>query len=726
MFGRGALTMYHFTDVPMLVSGNYFLILDPQQNFLPRNKRQRRKVGVKITLATARRICADHLAPFQDICGFSSDMDHYDGTLFRFPFRGSKFTRLKEHDSYIESERTRALLDKYFEDATMALLFLRSISSVDLFIRGEDSARWCVSANRSEVFEDEIFRQVRIRSQTEKQAAVEKIWRIGMTDIVDCPSHIFKPGRGAAKITECGIAACLSHPTTAQRVFCTLPTPLRSCLPVSFHASFAITGDRKSIPFEDVQRDPSIAEWNKWLLTCCIPGFYLEFLKDLAPRLGDVSFDYWPRINDRGQPRTLTTLTKAIVKAFWDVLSDNDVLPIFPLARSMHVPDNASSLAKRPSGKVRKLYATTSLRTAQFDILPGEVSRQLQALFLKICPFLVILPEIIGFNMQRSEAGKSMTVVGAKFLSDIFRKEGNCKILEDFYAHGRDSKNGGCRAMELLMGILVENPGAKPEALKHLSGCRVLPRLDGSLGLLTLEREAGIVWNFIANETEQRLFSFAADSFVNTDLFQHSPRLSGIDISILATSRNPITALAGSKLNVRPLELQDMGALLTRNDSPLYRIDEPNRALWTQDFWLYLNSKLHVDDEKASSDDSALDLLTQNGLYDKPVYRVVSNNGQEQYCTPAQFDNEAWIVDPSNDEHRALCSAITDLRLADRNCLPSWLVKQEDNLGVPQSFLRLIKALKIIEHRSKISITAYLDQILTEKNRQVRTFRFDR
>ena len=27
MFGRGAMTMYHFTDVPMLISGSSFLIL---------------------------------------------------------------------------------------------------------------------------------------------------------------------------------------------------------------------------------------------------------------------------------------------------------------------------------------------------------------------------------------------------------------------------------------------------------------------------------------------------------------------------------------------------------------------------------------------------------------------------------------------------------------------------------------------------------------------------
>ena len=724
MFGRGAISMYHFTDVPMIVSGSHFLVLDPQQHFLPRNRRQRRKFGVKITLATARRICADHLAPFHDVCGFSSDMDHYEGTLFRFPFRGTNATRLKENDSYIEAKKTKSLLDKYFEDASMALLFLRNIESVDLHIRGEDHARWCVSAIRSEISEDEIFRQVKMRSQNEKQPAVEKIWRIGMTDIVDCPAHIVKPGRGSTKITECGIAACISHPTTSQRIFCTLPTPFRSCIPVSFHASFAVTGDRKSIPFEDVRRDPIVAEWNKWLLTCCIPEFYLEFLKDLAPRMGDASFQYWPLICDAEQPTTLTTLTKAVTEGFWNTLSGNDMIAIYPLARSMHVSNDASPLTKRPLGKIRKLYATTSLKKAQFDVLPNEISSQLRPLFLKTCPCLVVLPQTLGHYMPRSEAGKSMTLLGAEFLSDLFRKESNCRILEEFYAQRRDSKTGECQAMELLMGILVEKVSAKPDALNYLSGCRILPKLDGLLGHLTLERGNGIEWNFIADKTEQQLFSFAADSFVNTNLFQRSSRLPGIDLSLLATPRNPIKAITESNLNVRPLELQDIGTILARKDSPLIQIDGKNRASWTKKFWSYLNNKMRVDG-KSSIDDSVLKLLIYSGLQDTPLYRLISNNEQEQYCTPAQFDNEPCIVDPSTDEHHALCSVIKDLRLADRACLPFWLVKQEDDLRAPPSFLRLIKALKIVERRLNTSVTAYLDQILTEKNRQVRMFSFN-
>ena len=704
--------MYHFTDVPMIISGDYILILDPQQSFLPRNKRQKRKVGVKIKLSTARRDCVDHLMPFHGLCGFSSDEDHYEGTLFRFPFRGNNVTRLKEHDSFIDSEKAKNLLDKYFEDASMALLFLRNISSIDLIIRGENHSRWCVSASRADLSGYEIFRQVKIRSQKEKEKAAEKIWRIGVTDIVDCPSNVVKPGRGAAKITECGIAACISDPKTSQRIFCTLPTPFRTCIPVSFHASFAVTGDRKSIPFEDVRRDPVVAEWNKWLLADCIPGFYLDFLKDLAPIMGGDSFEYWPLINDRDHA---TKLTNTVVEAFWEKLSDNDMVPLFPLANSMHAPDNASPLKIRSSGKVRKLYATTSLRTAQFDGLPSSTSTQLRQLFLKICPSLVVLPAELGFAIPHKKIGKSMSYLGSELLSTLFREEDNCKYLAQFYAQERNSK-----AMALLMSILMEKAGSDPDSLNYLSGCRILPKLDGSLGLLTTGREAGFEWNLIASNAEQTLFSFAASCFVNTELFHCASPVPSIELSIRSTFRTPIMDLLNSKLNVRPLKLQDVGTLLSRGDSPIHQVDLKDRDSWIRNLWKYLNIKFRKEFRKEMSDGSIPDLLAQNGLRHVPIYRIVGNE-QEQYCTPREFNTTACIVDPLKEDHRTLYMAIKDLRLADRDYLLFWLLAEETT----EAFDRLIRAFQIIETRCKMSITVYLDQLLTPQNRKVRSPRFN-
>lgn len=710
--------MYHFTDVPMIVSGDSFLILDPQQSFLPRNKRQRRKVGVKITLTTARRICAGNLVPFHGLCGFSSDMDYYSGTLFRFPFRGSRATRLKEINFGIGAEKTKSLLDKYFEDASMALLFLRNTKSIDCFIRGEDRPRWCVSASRSEVSEDQIFQQIKVRSQKENQPTIERIWRIRMTDIISCPANIVKPGRGAGKITECGIAACISDQRASQRIFCTLPTPFRSCIPISFHASFAVTGDRNSIPFEDTRRDPVVAEWNSWLLTSCIPNSYLDFLKDLAPRIGEESFRYWPLITNQ---EYATPPTHAVIKAFWNILSDDDGIQLFPLARPLHAANSAPPLTKKSAAKVGTSYPTTSLRTAQFDALPPKVSWYLRPLFQKICPFLVVLPPSLAETMQNNKAGGLMTILGPEFLCGLFREEHNCKILADFYAQGPESKTGGPKALELLLNILVAKVGTSSEALSYLNGCRILPKLDGSLGLLTLGLDADTEWNLIADEAEQRLFGFAASSFVNTNLFQRSSSHLSIDFSSYTTLNNPIKDIINSKLNVRPLEFQDLGKLLARDNAPIHPKYGGDRDSWIEQFWLYLNKRLSMEHVKSLREDAVLSItqiLAESGLQDKLIYRTVGN-GQPQYLTPTQFDTGAWIVKPSNAEHEILCLAITDLRLADRACLPYWLLTAESDLNVAPSFVRFIQALKVIERRSKKSITTYLGQALTQKTRKV-------
>lgn len=75
MFGRGPLSMYHFTDVPMLLSNDSFLVLDPQQNVLPVNcnRRRERKVGTKISLSGVNRLAPDQLASFVGLNNFAKD-----------------------------------------------------------------------------------------------------------------------------------------------------------------------------------------------------------------------------------------------------------------------------------------------------------------------------------------------------------------------------------------------------------------------------------------------------------------------------------------------------------------------------------------------------------------------------------------------------------------------------------------------------------------------------
>jgi hypothetical protein len=70
-YGLGSLTMFHFTDVPTLVSGEYFVIFDPARRYLPVDERGRRRAGMKIPLSLMKGSKRGHLLPFVGIGGFT-------------------------------------------------------------------------------------------------------------------------------------------------------------------------------------------------------------------------------------------------------------------------------------------------------------------------------------------------------------------------------------------------------------------------------------------------------------------------------------------------------------------------------------------------------------------------------------------------------------------------------------------------------------------------------
>ena len=84
----------------------------------------------------------DQFAPFKNLFGFTSDTSHYNGTLFRFPFRRTSYHKTfsnKELKSKISDKiftaegAERELFDTLCEEAAHLLLFLKSIESVELY-----------------------------------------------------------------------------------------------------------------------------------------------------------------------------------------------------------------------------------------------------------------------------------------------------------------------------------------------------------------------------------------------------------------------------------------------------------------------------------------------------------------------------------------------------------------------------------------------------------------
>ena len=721
--------MFHFTDVPMIISGGYILILDPRQELLPRNKHFKRKAGVKVPLASAHRHFKDQLVPFDGIYSYSKDHEYYEGTIFRFPFRSpltvdaSQKALKSSYGSYgnaeiqtaritTDSTKTRELLKNYFEDALIALLFLRNVRKIEFLIRDDPLPKWSVIASRSESASDEIFQEVTIStSQGDKM-----VWHTGLIDIEHRPNDIIKPGRGALKITKCGVAACISHPEATQKVFCRLPTAFKSYIPISFHASFAITGDRQSIPFEFNPRDREIAKWNHWLLDTCISGLYLEFLKVLVPKIGELSFKFWPttRIHER-----TCFMSDVVAKWFWNKVMDEEHKhwPLYPLVNSKLIK-NSTPLVSR-SRKSRRLYSTTSSKTAQFDLLPHNVSTKLRNLFTAVCPTLVCPPEKLQSEIKKLET-LDLQQLNSDYLCQLFREESNCDQLARFLADIKSETR--LETIEMFLDILVPLSKENTTTLNLLDGCKVLPLVDGSLGTLHLNPTAGSKWYFYATEEEQKLFSFAGSLFVETRLFQrNSVSLSTSTLSDESATafRNPITAIMEASFNIRKLEFKDIGALIEQSQSPAASgLESEARCSWTVALWLYLNKKIKQEPGVSFVGSNFVIILSLYGLDNQPIYQVRSGK-QWRHITPSEFEVGAYILDPRDKQQCELCKEIKDLEIVNNACVPSLLSRAESSLGYAQCFIRWLQALTKIETRTGTPISKFLADQLTSTSIKV-------
>ena len=729
MFGRGALSMYHFTDVPMLLSSDSFLVLDPQQKVLPinYNRRRERKVGTKISLSAVNRLAPDQLAPFSGLNSFVAGLDHYEGTIFRFPLRAlGAQTLLRDRIQYADAVAVRLLLTNYLAIARTALLFLRNVESIDFRIRDQEDPQWSVVAYRSKRQDSDAYQDIEITSTQEGRFRQVDQWCVGRRNLTQIPADITRSGRVSGKLAECGIAACLKNEKTSiprveddtimagqpsdvvlgtiqnveHKVFCRLPTGHASSLPVSFHASFAVTGDRRSIALEDTAENSG---WNNWLLKTPVTDLYLELLQHLTPRLGNRTFDYWPSM---ASSHSSSTLSDTVCIAFWNSLLGRGRTfdSLFPLVAQEYTPDHQDSLLAGDNVSKK----TTSLVEARLDFLPNRVSQALRPLFVKLCPTLVSFPRKLRPDYKRAaaEAAWSSEKLDLDYLCRIFKENDSCKVLEAF-VRGLGEENGKRAVMAMLLKTMIPQVnGDDMTPMNILDGCRVLPRpnLNAPLGVLLWNPSPNSASNYVATAEEQCLFAFAADSMVHTDLSQ--------DVNDL------VHVLLKASFNVQKLDFADLGDLLALPQSPTNpSLAVKDRDLWILKFWNYVNPKMRESNDMIESSTSSCrvslsTLLAKGGLQDRNIYRFRSNK-RWCYLTPHQFEAQPCVIEPLEDWQRKLCEQIPGLQVIDRKCVPFLLLDTEDDLKHTASFERLLLAFEKLytttKTPTKISVGKSLD-----------------
>ncbi|KAL3881556.1 hypothetical protein ACJMK2_027982 [Sinanodonta woodiana] len=303
----------------------------------------------------------DHqFKPFQNVFGCSlreDAQDPYKGTLFRFPFRTTSRSEIKPYP--YKRKDCIELLKKFMEYGGSILLFTQNVVKVKLFHLPKESTdptemkllysiersvyidpflsgRKSVLQKITELCKDSIYlttsqfqtiQRVSIQTMVKKEAShviqemaerignVETNWLISWTSgqnqclqLMGLMNKCVVPLGSVALLIHEDENNCIMPRSVIEspfgfykesHLFCFLPLPLMTTLPVHINATFAVTSDRKQLRVSTQDENVCVeSRWNEALLGDAVCGAYLLLLKYLS-KSSDVSANYdcfqlWP------------------------------------------------------------------------------------------------------------------------------------------------------------------------------------------------------------------------------------------------------------------------------------------------------------------------------------------------------------------------------------------------------------------------------------------------
>ena len=330
-FGLGFNAVYHFTDVPSFVSGEYLVWFDPHAAYLPGASVQHPGLRVKFTRSNILQQFPDQFKPYLLLgCDLQSE---YKGTLFRFPLRTSAAASQSEikKEAY-PVEEVLQLVDKFRQMGPDALLFLKHIRDINIYEVGadggdvrlqyrmsarasppEDMARFLTlptfveGTAQAPVSKEAFFQTLRASKphqlpltdmtvdilRTEGDVVQTERWAIlsalggGEARLMAIDPANWK--RGLRLVPWAGVAALLSRegqpsPAVKGRAFCFLPLPAETGLPVHVNGYFELSSNRRDIWRGDdmAGEGRTRAEWNRALLEDVVAPTYARLLQRIA------------------------------------------------------------------------------------------------------------------------------------------------------------------------------------------------------------------------------------------------------------------------------------------------------------------------------------------------------------------------------------------------------------------------------------------------------------
>ncbi|XP_067299180.1 sacsin-like [Pseudorasbora parva] len=371
-YGLGFNSVYHLTDCPSILTGDKWLcISDPNLKYVEGITKQ--SPGCMFSIDD------EFKKSFEDVYHtFLPEMFALNsGTMFRLPLRTEKMAEKSEISRHTVTEHDmEELYSALTEDPEGLILFLKHITKIQFLEISEDGkgkkSYFLIKkkyTEKSMVRKENFHRHVReslISGTAEPCKTIygmqissgnnQSQWVIAEGFGYSKQSYEQKDKQDHLKVPQAALAACWKssfNSTFTGRIFCSLPLPGKSGLPVHVNANFEVDSSRRDLWKED--GDSLKTEWNQSLKVNIISPLYADLLlrlcsvikKDtptalvlLKPQLDSSCLNYFPCISP-GVDKVWHEMIHEVYRS----ISQRD-LPVIPTVHAVSVESSHLSQHK--------------------------------------------------------------------------------------------------------------------------------------------------------------------------------------------------------------------------------------------------------------------------------------------------------------------------------------------------------------------------------------------
>ena len=285
-FGVGFCSVYHITDVPSFVSGEYFVVFDPTLQCLKEEIESEFNPGIKLNYCKNCFVKASNqLLPYVGVHGF----DHkkpFKGTLFRFPlrFRSSQISKSTWTGDSLLSMITGMKLN-----APKLLMFLNNVKKMSFHqLCGNTFKKvFTVTASKTDLAKisksNLISYEVKYSPRSDEYK--EENWIIASnSQQLELTPYCMQDGTASVSVrlkTDVKTQLCCVDAVKGE-CFCYLPLHVETGLPVHVSGNFAVTTNRRGLwKADNAKTATTESNWNKTIMTTVVFQAYTALLLHL-------------------------------------------------------------------------------------------------------------------------------------------------------------------------------------------------------------------------------------------------------------------------------------------------------------------------------------------------------------------------------------------------------------------------------------------------------------